>query len=823
MTSEASLKLLLLGEDRSAGKTLRGVGKDADTAGQKVSGFANKAGKVLLGGTLAAGLAATIKSSVKLEATFSKTMAQVGVATNSGGEAMAKLDKLAMKLGADTAFSAGEAAGAMLELAKAGISTSDIMGGTLEGTLLLATAGSLELAEASTIASNAMNTFGLKGKDMNAIAAALAGGANASSASVQSLGQALQQVGPGATNAGLSLQETVGVLSAFDAAGVKGSDAGTSLKTMLSRLVPQTDAASSAMRKYNLDFVDAQGNFVSITQVADQLRKGLGGLSEAQRTTALTQIFGSDATRAATVLMKEGSAGVSKFIAATKDLGAAQKLADANMSGTAGAMEKLGGSVETAQLAIGKALAPTVVKLADFLSEEAVPALTSFITGMQDGTGAGGEAADVLKDVAAAGKAFVDVIDAIPGPVKKYGVEIAIAAVAMSKLRSMMGPTSAGLTGLVTRFRDAETRTAGLKSGLRGLGSGLTNIAGAGGMVLLADGANEAGTSMGALKSAAGGALSGAALGAFAGPLGAAIGGGLGGLAGLTMSLAKGTNQAAESAEVSIPSWKEYGSTLDGISASTSKATRQMVLQRLESSGLLTATRQLGLTDREAVNAMTGSGNARKKLAGAMAGLNNLTQQQKSALERETGAVGASRLATLKRNVALAETAAEVKLATAELKKFMKQPASKRMSITGREQAIANITAVKENLAALFSMKPVKNPGLVGGLGVLLGGTDSASRGPGISGSRALGGPVTAGKAYIVGETRPELFVPDQSGMIMPRVPAMATIASPIGGPAPEVDYDRLAAAILSALNRGTPLVRLSNAGQGAYLQGVTL
>lgn len=319
----------------------------------------------------ALGIAKGIKDSVGLEASFSRTMATIAASTGAPQSELSKLNALAMKLGADTSFSASDAADAMLELAKAGITTSDIMGGALSGTLTLAAAGSTDLGTASTIASNAMNTFGLKGKDMASIAAALAGGANASSASVESLGQALQQVGPGATNAGMSLQETVGILSAFDAAGIKGSDAGTSLKTMLMNLQPQTKRAATAMAEFGLfskktgsAFVKSNGEFKSATQIAGLLHDKLGGLSEAQRQTALTSIFGSDASRAATVLMKEGATGIRGYIKATKDQDAAQKMAKANMSGTAGALERMKGSIETAGLAFGKMLAPATVLVA---------------------------------------------------------------------------------------------------------------------------------------------------------------------------------------------------------------------------------------------------------------------------------------------------------------------------------------------------------------------------------------------------------------------------------------------------------------------------
>ena len=379
MSTTATLRMLLLGEDRTASKALKSVAGQADKTGGRLKSFA-KVASLSLGASLgAAGAAAFVKSSIGLEAQFSRTMNTLQAATGTPKKGMEDLSELALKLGADTAFSAGEAADAMLELAKAGIGTRDIMGGGVAGTLTLAAAGGTDLATAATIASNAMNTFNLEGKDMDAIAAALAGGANASSASVESLGEALQQVGPGATNAGLSLQETVAALSAFDAAGVKGSDAGTSLKTMLSRLVPQTEKASKAMAEYGLSFVDGKGNIDSLTTVSEKLKNHLGGLSQAERISAMSRIFGSDATRAATVLMNEGRAGISKYIKATKDQDAAQKMADARMAGTAGTIERLKGSIETAALILGQKLAPTVQRVGEALAANMVPAMQSFI------------------------------------------------------------------------------------------------------------------------------------------------------------------------------------------------------------------------------------------------------------------------------------------------------------------------------------------------------------------------------------------------------------------------------------------------------------
>jgi TP901 family phage tail tape measure protein len=356
--ADSTLSFNVLARD-NASSTFNKVAQAADGTARsfgKVSGIA----KVAAGAFAGIKVGGLVTDSIGLEATFSQTMNTMAAVAKVPANEMKGLSELAIKMGADTTFSASEASTAMLELAKGGLDAATIKGGALQGTLTLAAAGGTDLATASTIASNALNTFALKGSDMASVAAALAGGANASSASVESLGEALSQVGPGATNAGLTLQDTVGVLSAFDAAGIKGSDAGTSLKTMLSRLVPTTDKARVAMENFGLKFEDAHGNFLPIGQIAEQLRTKLGGLSESTKTAALATLFGSDATRAATVLMKQGAAGIGKYIAATKDQSAAQDVANARMSGTAGALEAFKGSVETAKLQLGLFLAPAI-------------------------------------------------------------------------------------------------------------------------------------------------------------------------------------------------------------------------------------------------------------------------------------------------------------------------------------------------------------------------------------------------------------------------------------------------------------------------------
>ena len=327
------------------------------------------------------GIASFIKDSVELEARYGKTMAQMRVATKAPADELQRLDDLAIKLGKETVFSAVDAADAMLELAKNGIKPATIEAGALESALTLAAAGSIDLESSATAMGNTLNAFQLRGKRAASVAAALAGAANASSASVGSLAEGLQQSSTVAADVGFNVQETTGILAAFANAGIEGSDAGTSLKTMLTRLLPTTKKASKAMEDYGLEFTTANGEFKSALEIANELETGLGSLSDTERAAALNSIFGSDARRAATILTKEGADGLRDYIKATSDQTAAEEMAQANMEGTAGAIERLKGAWETAKLEFGKSIAPVAADFLDYLSEnvdDLAPKLVTF-------------------------------------------------------------------------------------------------------------------------------------------------------------------------------------------------------------------------------------------------------------------------------------------------------------------------------------------------------------------------------------------------------------------------------------------------------------
>ncbi|MGN6413783.1 phage tail tape measure protein [Flexivirga sp.] len=291
-------------------------------------------------------IAAGVGLAVKTYADFDQAMSGVRAQLGGTGADMGKLEAAIRDAGSSTVFSSTEAAEAAEELAKAGLTASDIMGGALAGALSLAATDNIALADAATYSANAMQTFGLKAGDVGHIADVLANGSLLSTASVKSLAQGMSQAGLVAKSMGLSLEDTVGTLAAFDQAGLKGSDAGTSLKTMLTALANPSEKAASTMEELGINVYDAQGNFIGLEGLAGQLQSRLGGLTQQQRNAALATIFGSDAIRAANVLYTQGADGIKGWIDGVNKSGTAALIAAQKQNNWKGDLEKLQGALQ---------------------------------------------------------------------------------------------------------------------------------------------------------------------------------------------------------------------------------------------------------------------------------------------------------------------------------------------------------------------------------------------------------------------------------------------------------------------------------------------
>ncbi|MBK6556105.1 MAG: phage tail tape measure protein [Comamonadaceae bacterium] len=298
-------------------------------------------------------IAAGVGLAVSRFADFDQAMSAASAATRATSRDLAALREAAMQAGADTQYSATEAAQAITELGKAGLSTADILGGGLTGALSLAAAGQMDVAEAAELSAVAMKQFGLGGDKVSHVADLLAAGAGKAVGSVEDMGMALKQSGLVAAQTGVSIEETTGTLAAFASAGLIGSDAGTSFKTMLQRLNPQSKEAADAMEALGISAYNSQGEFVGMSVLAGQLKGSLSKLSAEQRNAALATIFGSDAVRAAAVLYDQGADGIAKWTRDVNDSGFAADQAARLTDNLSGDLERLGGSLDTALIKSG--------------------------------------------------------------------------------------------------------------------------------------------------------------------------------------------------------------------------------------------------------------------------------------------------------------------------------------------------------------------------------------------------------------------------------------------------------------------------------------
>lgn len=312
--------------------------------------------KLITTGIAAAGVAATALgvAAVRMAADFDASMSTVQANTGASADEMNQLRQAAIDAGADTIYSATESADAINELGKAGLSTSDILSGGLSGALNLAASDGMAVGDAAELMATTLKQFNLTGAESTQVADALAAGAGKAVGSAHDLGLALNQAGLVANSMGVSMQETTGTLAAFANAGMIGSDAGTSLKTMLQRLASPTDMAQTLMDELGINVYDANGKFIGLAGAAGQLQNGLSGLSQQERNAALNTIFGADAVRAANVLYEQGAEGIDDWTKAVSQSGYAADLAAKKNDNLKGDLENLSGSFESLMISLGE-------------------------------------------------------------------------------------------------------------------------------------------------------------------------------------------------------------------------------------------------------------------------------------------------------------------------------------------------------------------------------------------------------------------------------------------------------------------------------------
>lgn len=248
--------------------------------------------------TTLAGIATTLGAGATAAATvgssFEAAMSKVSAISGASGKDLQSLTDKAKEMGAKTKFSASESAEALQYMAMAGWNTTSMLNG-IDGIMSLAAADGLDLATTSDIVTDAITAFGLKASDSTHFADVLAKASSSANTNVSMLGESFKYVAPLAGAMHYSVEDVSVALGLMANASVKGSMAGTSLKTALSNLASPTDAMAEVMKKYKISMTDANGEALPLIDVIKELRTKFSGLSETEQTAAASTLFGKEA------------------------------------------------------------------------------------------------------------------------------------------------------------------------------------------------------------------------------------------------------------------------------------------------------------------------------------------------------------------------------------------------------------------------------------------------------------------------------------------------------------------------------------------------
>lgn len=295
---------------------------------------------------------------VKTSSSFESAMSRVQAVSGASGGELQKLNKKAQELGATTAWSASEVADGMTEMAKAGWSASDIIDG-MSGVLNTASASGEDLAQVSTIVADAVTGFGLKAKDASRVADLLTQSANAGTIDITDLGESFKYISPIAKTMGFSIEDVTTAISAMSMSGIKGSQAGTSLRTMMARMVKPTDDVKKAMDELGIKLTNSDGSFKSLNTIVSEMRGSFNGMTDEQKTYYATVLAGQDGMSGLLSLLSMTQDEYDKISESMKNCsGVAEDTAKTMLDNFGGQLTILKSSLEGVAIQFGEVLLP---------------------------------------------------------------------------------------------------------------------------------------------------------------------------------------------------------------------------------------------------------------------------------------------------------------------------------------------------------------------------------------------------------------------------------------------------------------------------------
>lgn len=477
------------------GKEVKGIEDKFKSVG---STFSN------VGSTLSKGVTVPLlgvgTAGLKVATDFEKSMSGVKAITRATDDDFQKLRDTAIDLGANTAFSSQEVANGMTEMAKAGWSTEQIIDG-MSGVLDAAAASGEELGTVSTIVADAITGFGLEASESTKVADLLTQAANSGTIGINDLGESFKYIAPVAGSLGYSIDDVTTAIAAMSMAGIKGSQAGTALRTLLTNMANPTDTMAAAMDELGVSLYDGEGKMYSLKEVLDQLRSGMGDLmvsneeyknalseldaqlssgeiTQNQYNTAVEDLtrktFGAEeaekARAAAMLAGKEGMSGLLSITNMTQEeydklsesmensSGVADETAAVMQDNLQSKVEQLGGSLESLAIKLGDYVIPKLTEWAGKLTElvdkfiSLDPNTQKFILTLAGIVAAAGPVILIIGKLITAIGAIIKAVKAVPAVMASIGKGLAIVKTALLGVSAPMWIIIGVIAVLVAAF-----------------------------------------------------------------------------------------------------------------------------------------------------------------------------------------------------------------------------------------------------------------------------------------------------------------------------------------------------------------------------------
>ena len=377
-----------------------------------VGGNIENAGKKLL--PVTATVTALGTASVKTAADFESSMSKVAAVSGASGKELEDLTKKAREMGSKTKFSASEAAEAMNYMAMAGWKTEDMLSG-IEGVMNLAAASGEDLATTSDIVTDALTAFGLSAQDSGHFADVLAAASSNANTNVSMMGETFKYAAPIAGALGFSVEDTAEAIGLMANAGIKGSQAGTSLRTIMTNLSGDVKICGQNIGEVTIATTNADGSMRDLSDILADCRVAFSGLSESEQAAAAEALVGKNAMSGFLALMNASEGDISKLSGAIDNCnGAAQNTADIMNDNLEGQLTILKSQLQELAISFGEILLPAVKKIVGWI------------------------------------QGFINVLNSLPDGVKETIVTIALIAAALGPVLIIVGKVISAIGTIMT-------------------------------------------------------------------------------------------------------------------------------------------------------------------------------------------------------------------------------------------------------------------------------------------------------------------------------------------------------------------------------------